>query len=40
MKVDNDLAGTWKMSDTEVKEFTNRLRDGWKKWKIPTIIPK
>lgn len=28
-----NLAGSWKMTDKEVKEMKNSLRKGWKKWK-------
>ena len=29
----SDLAGTWKMSDEEVKETMGDLKRGWSKWK-------
>ena len=29
----SDLAGTWKMSDEEVKETMGDLKKGWSKWK-------
>lgn len=33
----SDLAGTWKMSDNEAKEFMAGLREGWKRWKIKSV---
>lgn len=30
----NDIAGTWKMSDKELKNFLKDLRERWKSWKI------
>ena len=30
----SDLAGTWKMSDEEIKAFMGDLKKGWSKWKI------
>jgi predicted CopG family antitoxin len=30
----SDLAGKWKMSDKEEKEFFAGLNKGWKRWKI------
>ena len=29
----SELAGTWKMSDEEVKETMGDLKRGWSKWK-------
>lgn len=31
------LAGCWKMSDKEAKEFLAFTRKGWKNWKIPSV---
>ncbi len=28
-----DLAGSWKMSETEAKNFLKENKSGWKKWK-------
>ena len=33
----SDLAGTWNITDKEVKEMFNSLKRGWHKWKIKTI---
>lgn len=33
----SDLAGKWKMSDTEAKKFMKDIRKGWRKWKIPSV---
>jgi len=33
----SDLAGKWKMSDKEAKEFMKNAKKGWKKWKIPSF---
>ena len=33
----SDLAGTWKMSEKEVEEFTADLREGWGRWKIKSV---
>lgn len=30
----SDLAGSWKMSDAEAREFLQSLRNGWFRWKI------
>lgn len=30
----SDLAGTWKMSNKEVKNFLKDLRERWRRWKI------
>lgn len=29
----SDLAGSWEMSDEEVKEIKESLRKGWRAWK-------
>ncbi len=28
----SDLAGKWKMSEKEVKEFKKEMKKGWEKW--------
>ena len=33
----SDLAGSWKMTDDEVEEFTASLKKGWKKWSIKSV---
>ena len=31
----SDLAGTWQVSDTELKEILTALKEGWKRWQPP-----
>jgi len=33
----SDLAGSWNISDKEVKKMKKDFRKGWKKWKIPSV---
>ena len=33
----SDLAGSWVMSDKDVKEMMDTLKKGWKKWKIKSV---
>lgn len=33
----SDLAGSWKMSDSEWMKIKDELKRGWKKWKIPSV---
>ena len=33
----SDLAGKWKMSDENAKEFMKNAKKGWKKWKAPSF---
>jgi len=30
-----DLAGSWEMSESEVRKIERMLREGWKRWKPP-----
>ncbi|HLC57874.1 MAG TPA: hypothetical protein VJH95_04845 [Candidatus Nanoarchaeia archaeon] len=30
----SELAGSWKMSDGEVRDFQESLKRGWKRWKM------
>ncbi len=32
-----ELAGRWKMSDKEAKEFMKGIRKGWKRWKVQSV---
>ena len=32
-----DLAGSWKISDEEIKEIEASISEAWKKWKPPEL---
>ena len=34
----SELAGSWEMSESEVKEFQKVLREGWRRWKLPRSV--
>jgi len=34
----SDLAGSWEMSESEVREVKKMLREGWKRWKLPRSV--
>jgi len=29
-----DLAGTWRVTDAEIRDFERALREGWSRWKV------
>ena len=31
----SDFAGSWSMSESELKEFERGLKTAWKSWKLP-----
>ncbi len=31
----SDFAGSWSMTETELKEFERGLKAAWKSWKLP-----
>ena len=33
----SDLAGSWRMSDSEWKEIKEKTKKGWSKWKISYV---
>jgi predicted CopG family antitoxin len=33
----SDLAGKWKMTEKEAKEFKENTKRGWKKWEIQSV---
>ena len=34
----SELAGSWEMSESEVKELQKVLREGWRRWKLPRSV--